>query len=239
MSDFQSTLEKIAANSLYAKGANAATIRYSFEVFRRYLGGKSILELGPAEGVMTDFLVKTGKSLTCVDGSKTFCDALKARYPQLTVTNSLFEDYEPDQTFDNIVLGHVLEHVIDPVEILKRVRTWLSPNGIVLTAVPNALSLHRQAAVLMGLLDTEKSMSDLDRHHGHYRVFDPFEFRNAFTQAGLSIVATGGYWLKPLSNRQIEENWSDDMLTAFMKLGERYPDIAGEIYVIAGLSGRQ
>ena len=43
----------------------------------------------------------------------------------------------------------------------------------------------------------------------------------------------GGYWIKPLSNGQIEQNWTAEMLEAFMELGERYPDIAGEIYVVA------
>jgi hypothetical protein len=78
-------------------------------------------------------------------------------------------------------------------------------------------------------------MNDMDRHHGHRRVFNPETFRQAFTQAGLNIEIFGGYWLKPVSNKQIEDNWTPEMLDAFMQLGERYPDVAGEIYVIAGL----
>ena len=50
---------------------------------------------------------------------------------------------------------------------------------------------------------------------------------------GLEIEAFGGYWLKPLSNGQIEQDWTPQMVEAFMKLGERYPDIAAEIYVVA------
>ena len=86
----------------------------------------------------------------------------------------------------------------------------------------------------MGMLPTEDTMNDLDRHHGHRRVFNPEGFRNAFTQAGLKIEVFGGYWIKPLSNRQIEETWSAEMVEAFMQLGERYPDIAAENYVVAG-----
>jgi hypothetical protein len=73
----------------------------------------------------------------------------------------------------------------------------------------------------------------MDLHHGHRRVFNPETFRNAFYQAGLQIEVFGGYWMKPVSNKQIEDNWSAEMLDAFMKLGERYPDIAGEIYIVA------
>ena len=61
--------------------------------------------------------------------------------------------------FDNIVLGHVLEHVERPVEILSRVKSWLSANGRVFALVPNARSLHRQMGVVMGLLDSEHSLN--------------------------------------------------------------------------------
>ena len=39
--------------------------------------------------------------------------------------------------------------------------------------------------------------------------------------------------MKPLSNAQIESQWTPQMLEAFFQLGERYPDIAAEIYVVA------
>jgi hypothetical protein len=78
-------------------------------------------------------------------------------------------------------------------------------------------------------------LNDMDRHHGHRRVFNPETYRQAFLQAGLKIEIFGGYWLKPISSGQIEAHWNNEMLQAFMKLGERYPDIAGEIYVVATL----
>jgi hypothetical protein len=43
--------------------------------------------------------------------------------------------------------------------------------------------------------------------------------------------------MKPVSNGQIQESWSDAMLEAFMQMGERYPDIAAEIYVVARRRG--
>lgn len=227
-------LAEIASDSWYAKGVSGTMIQYTFRIFSRYLQPDRVLELGPAEGIMTALLAPVSKHLTIVDGSASFCDDLRKRFPQATVFHSLFEQFRTDQRFDTIVLGHVLEHVIDPVEILSLAKTWLAPQGRVLAAVPNARSLHRQAAVIMGMLPTEDTMNDLDRHHGHRRVFNPEGFRNAFTQAGLKIEVFGGYWIKPLSNRQIEETWSAEMVEAFMQLGERYPDIAAENYVVAG-----
>ena len=206
----QAQLDAIASDSIYGLGCNAQMIRYSYQIARRYLRGGSLLEMGPAEGGMTE------------------------RFAQAQIHHSMFEDFAPAAPFDNIVLGHVLEHVLDPVDILKRVRTWLTPGtGRIFAAVPNARSLHRQAAVLMGMLPQEDAMSELDHRHGHQRVFNPESFRAAFHRAGLKIEVFGGYWLKPVSNAQIDKDWTPAMLQAFMQLGERYPDTAAEIYVIA------
>jgi 2-polyprenyl-3-methyl-5-hydroxy-6-metoxy-1,4-benzoquinol methylase len=231
----QDRLDRIAENSLYAAGVNTDTVRYSFRIFERHLRGDSILELGPAEGVMTELLAGTRKALTVVEGSRAFCESIARRMPSVRVVIALFESFSPTERFDNIVLGHGLEHVVDPAAIVASAAGWLSPRGRILAAVPNSRSLHRQAAVIMKLLSAEDALNEMDIHHGHRRVFDPESFRQCFLAAGLSIEIFGGYWLKPVSNKQIEQTWTPQMLEAFMQLGERYPDIAGEIYVVAGL----
>ena len=65
------------------------------------------------------------------------------------------------------------------------------------------------------------------------RIYTPETLLSEFVNVNYSIISRGGYWLKPLSDKQIEENWSDKMIHAFMKLGEQYPDISGELYLIA------
>ncbi len=85
----------------------------------------------------------------------------------------------------------------------------------------------------MGLLDNIFARSEKDIHHGHMRIYTPETFYPEFTSIGFQIVSKGGYWLKPISDSQIEANWNEELLSAFMVLGEQYPDIAAEIYVIA------
>jgi 2-polyprenyl-3-methyl-5-hydroxy-6-metoxy-1,4-benzoquinol methylase len=227
-------LERISGVSLYSAGVSSVSMKYAFKIAERHMVGDSILEMGPAEGVMTELLVATGKKLTLVEGSALFCESLRRRFPQAQTIHSLFEEFQPNELFDNIILGHVLEHVEDPVDVLSRAKRWLKPGmGRLFGAVPNARSLHRQAAVIMGILRQEDALNEMDIHHGHRRVFYPESFRNAFFQAGLKIEIFGGYWMKPVSNAQIEASWTHEMIEAFMALGERYPDIAGEIYVVA------
>ena len=226
-------LENISKRSLYSKGVMPSAISYCFKILNQHLQGENILEMGPAEGVMTELLVGLNRNLTAIEGSTIFCESLLERFPNITVVNSLFEEYRPNERYDTIIMGHVLEHVQDPVQVLKNASFWLKPNGRIFAAVPNSNSLHRQAAVLMGLLPSVDSLNNMDLQHGHRRVFSPLTFKKIFLEAELNIDLFGGYWIKPLSNMQIEENWTADMLNAFMELGERYPEIAGEIYIVA------
>jgi len=226
-------LEEVAKNSLYTTFTNSTTIEYSFQIAKRYLKAGSILELGPAEGLMTRHLINIDKNLTVIEGSIVFADELKLKYPNLNVINSLFEQTDILEKFDNILLGHVLEHVDNPIEVLAKVKKWLKPNGIVFCAVPNARSIHRQAASEMGLIKSIFEMSTKDIHHGHMRIYTPETLKSEFREAGFEISGFGGYWLKPLSDKQIEDSWTPAMLDAFMKLGEMYPDIAAEIYIVA------
>jgi 2-polyprenyl-3-methyl-5-hydroxy-6-metoxy-1,4-benzoquinol methylase len=232
LSEFES-LQSISEQFGYSNGVMASSITYSYRVMIRHLVPGTLLELGPAEGLMTRLLVESFADITVVEASTKFCEILKVRHPEVDVINCLFEDFEPKRKFDNIILGHVLEHVLNPIALLKKVKSWLLPGGIIFAAVPNSHSLHRQAAVTMGLLNEECELNNSDIAHGHRRVFSPDSFREVFISAGLDINYFGGYWLKPLSNKQIEDSWSREIIGAFMLLGEKYPDIAGEIYIVA------
>jgi len=198
--DEKDKLQRISQNSLYTAGVMPTAIRYCFRILQRHVRKGNVLEMGPAEGAMTELLASTGMPITVVEGSTLFCDSLRQRFPRVRVAHALFEEFEPEEQFDNIILGHVLEHVLDPVDILIRARRWLKSGGCIFAAVPNARSLHRQAAVIMSLLSREDDLNELDLHHGHRRVFNPESFRSIFIQAGLRVDILGGYWLKPISN---------------------------------------
>ena len=54
-----------------------------------------------------------------------------------------------------------------------------------------------------------------------------------FNSSGFEIEKTGGYFLKPISNSQIEETWTEEMVDAFLELGRDIPEVSGEIWVLA------
>jgi len=211
-------------------------VHFRYRTLRPHLRGPNGLELGTAEGEMTRLLLPNFESLTVVDGA----GDLLARIPDTPGTHkirSLFEDFQPALRFDTIVMEHVLEHVEDPVALLRRATTWLTPLGHLLIGVPNANSIHRLAAVKMGLLSHPAQLNERDIQLGHRRVYTPETLCADIAAGGLRVAERGGVFLKPISNSQIETQWSDPMIDAFFQLGNEFPDIAAEIFALCVCDG--
>ena len=185
-------VEDIATQSQCGVGVNRGTVLYSFKVFKRFMRHGLILEMGAAERFMSDTLAHFGQPLQVIEASSRFCEELRGRYPSPKIVHGLFEDFTPAERFANIILGHVLKHVQDPSALLTRAGPWLADEGRLFAAIPNSRSLHRQAAVFMGLLPFEEALNDADRNHGHRRVYNPETFRREILQAGLDIQIFGG-----------------------------------------------
>ena len=209
-------------------------IRFRYRSIRPHFVGTRGCELGPAEGQMTRFLLDDFSSLTVVDAAADLLQKIPPD-PKLIKVHSLFEDYIPDSQFDTIVMEHILEHVELPAKLLATAANWFPPgqSGRLIVGVPNAHSIHRLAAVRMGLLQTPAELNARDISLGHRRVYTIDELCRDVEAAGLRVVTTGGVFLKPLSNGQIESHWTEDMIEAFFELGKDFPEHTAEIYVVA------
>ena len=87
-----------SATAHYADGVNSIVTRYEAEVFFKHMNKDgSVLELGPAEGVMTDILFPYFSDYTVVDGASFFVDDLKRRYPTIKGYACLFEEISTEK----------------------------------------------------------------------------------------------------------------------------------------------
>lgn len=198
----------------------------------------SAIEFGLGDGVFTEMLADHFDDLTAVDGSQTAINLVRSKLskPNVTFEQSLIEQYTSTRKFDVVVMGHILEHVSDPVAVLEVVSKIMHRDSLLYISVPNCNSLHRLAAVKMGMLEFPWSLNDRDVELGHKIVFSPESFHAVVSTAGLMPIKSGGVMLKPLSNRQITEHWTPEMIAGFIELGDDFPDLCGDIYVIAKLS---
>lgn len=209
-------------------------IRFRYQTLRPYLQGPEGLELGPAEGEMTQFLQKDFSGLTVVEGSSELLAKIRDR-PNLTKVHCLFEDYQPAIRFNTIIMEHILEHVAHPVELLTQARGWLASGGRILVGVPNGNFIHRLVAVKMGMLKQPIELNARDRALGHRRVYTQDLLDADIRESGLKPVKMGGVFFKPLSNTQIQENWSEEMIQGFYELGKDFPAHAAELYAVCEL----
>ena len=207
-------------------------IRYRYRTIRPHLRGPAGLELGPADGQMTRFLVDDFDRLTVVDGSSDLLARVEDR-PNLEKVHALFEEFDPEDRFDTVILEHVLEHVAEPVELVRRASNWLAPSGRLIVGVPNGNSLHRLAATKMGLLADPCDLNERDHTLGHRRVYTWATLRADLEEAGLTVVHTDGVFIKPLSNGQLQATWTEEMFEGFYELGRDLPELAAEIVMIA------
>lgn len=231
-------LDSIASWYSSKQGFYGRLVEYGFSSIKPYFVGSTCLELGPADGQMTSLLLNHFKFVTSVDGSESFCKNLSEEFKGISgfkVENYLFEEYEPSESFDVVLATHILEHITDPVYVLRRIRNWLSPHGVLIVLVPNAHSLHRLVAVKMGLLEFSNQLNDLDMALGHRRVYDMQLLSDHLGQAQWHIVAQGGVFYKPLTNQQINDWFTVEMMDGFYRLGKDFPEYAAEVYAVCQL----
>lgn len=226
-------LQDLADNADYGRGPNEVMARAFIELHGSWIASEPVLELGPAEGFGTEVLAGMGKELWCLEGSTHLAESLSRRFPEVGVVNALFEDFEPDRNFGTIAMGHVLEHVDDPLLLLAKAKEWLKPDGVILIGVPNAQSLHRQLGVNLGMLSHVQQLDEGDHRVGHQRVFNRSELRALVAQAGLLSIYEGGFWMKMAPNSALAD-LPADVLWQHMVLGMEYPEIAAELVMVVG-----
>jgi 2-polyprenyl-3-methyl-5-hydroxy-6-metoxy-1,4-benzoquinol methylase len=198
---------------------------------------KTVIEFGLGDGVATQMLCKHFEHVTGVDGAQTTLDLLKGKleHNNITLEKSYVEDYKTDKKYDVIYMGHILEHLKDPVIALKNIKSLMHDKSIVYISVPNANSIHRLVATKMGLLQTPESLNKRDIELGHQIVFHPENFQLTVQEAGLKINHFGGVMIKPISNSQISKDWNREMIDGFIALGDDLPELCGDIYIVAKL----
>lgn len=167
----------------------------------------------------------------------------------------MIEDFEIEEKFDNVTLINILEHVRDPINLLKKSAGFLEDNGTMIVHVPNANAINRRIAVTMGTLKNCEELSPFDKKIvGHRRSYTRETLQADIKKSGLKIVATGGIFLKMLSTPQIDWflknglwkeggfgwgrvgseklDWRAEFCRACYEIGKEYPDDCNIIYAI-------
>jgi SAM-dependent methyltransferase len=87
--------------------------------------------------------------------------------------------------FDCVVLSHILEHLYSPDQLLERLKCVLSPESMVVVALPNVVWWKQRLEFLFGRW-RYRDWGILDRTH--FRFFDMQSSRNLLEQAGYEVL---------------------------------------------------
>lgn len=208
----------------------------SFEPFFRK---GSALELGSFRGDFTKRLAPHFDDITCVEASGEAVAAARAALgDRVKFVGGTFETVSLGRTFDNIILTHVLEHLDDPVGVMKRVnREWLSADGRFFLVCPNANAASRQIAVHMGLITHNAAVTPAEKEHGHRITYSLDTLERDARAAGLRVVHRSGIFFKALANFQWDRLLATDIISAgylegCYQLGHKYPDLCSSIFLV-------
>lgn len=230
---FTIALNKRARIFSYREGFGGIIGKMALDTIKHLFRGKKCLELGCADGLLTEEIIKYFDKVTAIDGSRIQIQRLKKRLrsKKLITTVALAEEIILKDKFDTIVASFLLEHVIDPIELLNHVKRFLKEKGCLLIVVPNGESLHRRVAKRMGIIDNVTVLSPQDIKDGHLRTYTFDTLKKDVTKVGLVIKSWGGIFLKPLPDYFIEKHFTLQMIEGFYQIGKELPRYCSAIYM--------
>lgn len=231
---------KDTADHLYAYGFDFDVMHpYMIRSFEPFFREGSLLELGSFKGDFTRRFLDRFDDVTCVEASdQALLEAKQKLGEKVTYINVRFENAVLPKRYDNIIMTHVLEHLDEPVRVLKRINDeWLAEGGRLFLVCPNANAPSRQIAVKMGLISHNAAVTPAEAEHGHRRTYALDTLEQDAVAAGLHVVHRSGIFFKALANFQWDRLLKTDIISkAYLdgcfKLGQQYPDLCASIFLL-------
>jgi 2-polyprenyl-3-methyl-5-hydroxy-6-metoxy-1,4-benzoquinol methylase len=212
---------------------------FMIRTFSPFFNQGNVLELGSFKGDFTQRLVPHFRDITCVEGSsEAITIAQEKLSDRVNFVHSTFETVTLPCKYDNIVITHVLEHLDDPVAVMKRINDeWLSDTGRLFLVCPNANAPSRQIAVKMGLISHNSAVTPAEAEHGHRITYTLDTLERDAKASGLNVVYRSGIFFKALANFQWDKLLKTDIvspeyLEGCYQLGQQYPDLCSSIFLM-------
>ncbi len=140
--------------------------------------GNQLLEIGVGAGEMAAVATEFLFDVTGLDIRPAYAEAV-SKMLDIPIHAIDFLHFESDQQFDVICMGDVLEHTTEPVRMLKKTVSLLSPGGVLWISTPNFESAYSR---ITG--DT----SPLWRACEHLNYFCYRSLRAMLQSIGLNVV---------------------------------------------------
>jgi SAM-dependent methyltransferase len=192
--------------------------------FHARKGSGRLLDIGCNEGRGLELYKRNGWAPEGLELNSNAAAVARAR--GFSVHETLIEDFRPAAPYDVAVLSNVLEHALDPRDMLRHVKRILVPGGQVWISLPNfdsALARRYGAAWVNWHVPFHIVHFSRDRLH------------RLLAEEGFEIVASGAItpalWV---AQSWIAHRWRAD-LAAVVRLQRKAPLVAAAMLVARGL----
>lgn len=149
---------------------------------------RRFLDVGCGEGFALAFFEQGGYEVRGLDYSRA---GMAQHHPQLLdkliegdVFKSLQDEIAGGQQYDIVWLQNVLEHVLEPIELLQQLKSLVSPDGVLVVSVPNDFSALQQRAFDEGLVDRKFWVAVPD----HISYFDTHGIDRVIAHTGWHLL---------------------------------------------------
>jgi 2-polyprenyl-3-methyl-5-hydroxy-6-metoxy-1,4-benzoquinol methylase len=168
---------------------------------------KTLLEIGPGGGFALNYFRQKGLTVKGVETSESSSAFMRQRLG-IPVENAMLEKYVDANTYDLVILNHVLEHFLDIHTAMEKLKSLVTPGGLLYIRVPNHDSYDRRQ---MG----EKWPAYLPFHISY---FSEKSLRMLYAQYGFEVILTSSY---------VSENFMKGYPAILRKIGRKVIQLSG------------
>ena len=112
------------------------------ELIRSRSSGHRLLDIGFGGGYLMELCRAYGFEAYGIDGSAAHVERLKPHFGKHVRQVIAGRDKIPWNSFDVVIMSHILEHLKDPEAVLKEVLEIMNPGGLLYIAVPDMDSVQ-------------------------------------------------------------------------------------------------
>lgn len=150
---------------------------------------KRVLELGPAAGAFTRALVDKGCRVVGVEVDPAAARSLEGVAERVIVgdvsSSEVVASAIDEERYDVVVAGDVLEHLADPLRVLRACRAALKPGGYAVLSLPNIAHADVKLQLLAGRF-AYRDTGLLDRTHLHFFTLE--SMHELVRDAGMLVI---------------------------------------------------